>query len=183
MSKESFRKQITTNEGASGIMNAFGQQLGPVAMIPAVYSRSSCRSFRPCRCSTSSAVSADFKRSSRLRLDKPAAAGAFRLAKPPYLRQPCPCFSVGAIPKGDLKAASNSAPSDSLLRFLKATFVHTFRPPGGDDFPLPGFLAIPANRRRVPHQAAQRVRQQLRGSTRSPRNRQAENHRAGDELS
>jgi len=54
---------------------------------------------------------------------------------------PVRVFPVGGIPKGDLKPAIKLGPIGlTPYGFLKATFVHDSSSPGGDDFPLPGFL-------------------------------------------
>src|SRR6202035_391358 len=48
---------------------------------------------------------------------------------------------VGGIKKGELKPAITVAGVGiTPYGFLKATFVHDSSSPGGDDFPLPGFL-------------------------------------------
>jgi hypothetical protein len=48
---------------------------------------------------------------------------------------------VGGIKKGELKPAiSVAGVGITPYGFLKATFVHDSSSPGGDDFPLPGFL-------------------------------------------
>ena len=50
-------------------------------------------------------------------------------------------FPVGGIKKGELKPAITVAGVGiTPYGFLKATFVHDSSSPGGDDFPLPGFL-------------------------------------------
>ncbi|HTA58361.1 MAG TPA: hypothetical protein VK805_09420 [Candidatus Baltobacteraceae bacterium] len=54
---------------------------------------------------------------------------------------PVRVFPVGGIPKGDLKPAIKLGPIGlTPYGFLKATFIHDSSSPGGDDFPLPGFL-------------------------------------------
>jgi hypothetical protein len=54
---------------------------------------------------------------------------------------PVRVFAVGGIPKGDLKPAIKLGPIGlTPYGFLKATFIHDSSSPGGDDFPLPGFL-------------------------------------------
>jgi len=50
-------------------------------------------------------------------------------------------FPVGGLKKGELKPAITVAGVGiTPYGFLKATFVHDTSSPGGDDFPLPGFL-------------------------------------------
>jgi len=54
---------------------------------------------------------------------------------------PIRVFPVGGIAKGELKPAIKLAGLGiTPYGFLKATFVHDSSSPGGDDFPLPGFL-------------------------------------------
>ncbi len=54
---------------------------------------------------------------------------------------PIRVFPVGGIPKNELKPAIKLAGIGiTPYGFLKATFVHDSSSPGGDDFPLPGFL-------------------------------------------
>lgn len=54
---------------------------------------------------------------------------------------PIRAFPVGGIKKGELKPAITVAGVGiTPYGFLKATFVHDSSSPGGDDFPLPGFL-------------------------------------------
>jgi hypothetical protein len=54
---------------------------------------------------------------------------------------PVRVFPVGGVPKGELKPAIKLAGIGiTPYGFLKATFVHDSSSPGGDDFPLPGFL-------------------------------------------
>jgi hypothetical protein len=54
---------------------------------------------------------------------------------------PIRVFPVGGIPKGELKPAIKLGPIGlTPYGFLKATFIHDSSSPGGDDFPLPGFL-------------------------------------------
>jgi hypothetical protein len=54
---------------------------------------------------------------------------------------PIRVFPVGGIPKGELKPAIKLAGIGiTPYGFLKATFAHDSSSPGGDDFPLPGFI-------------------------------------------
>lgn len=54
---------------------------------------------------------------------------------------PIRVFAVGGIPKGELKPAIKMGGiAITPYGFLKATFIHDSSSPGGDDFPLPGFL-------------------------------------------
>ncbi len=54
---------------------------------------------------------------------------------------PIRVLPVGGIPKGELKPAIKLAGIGiTPYGFLKATFIHDSSSPGGDDFPLPGFL-------------------------------------------
>jgi peptidoglycan hydrolase-like protein with peptidoglycan-binding domain len=54
---------------------------------------------------------------------------------------PIRVFAVGGIKKGELKPAIKlDGIGITPYGFLKATFIHDSSSPGGDDFPLPGFL-------------------------------------------
>ena len=54
---------------------------------------------------------------------------------------PIRVFTVGGIKKGELSPAIKLAGIGiTPYGFLKATFIHDSSSPGGDDFPLPGFL-------------------------------------------
>jgi hypothetical protein len=73
----------------------------------------------------------------------PSPANAGRPDTPPVIPgiAPIRVFPVGGLPREGLKPAF----SIGTLRvtpygFIKATFVHDSSSPGGDDFPLPGFL-------------------------------------------
>jgi hypothetical protein len=54
---------------------------------------------------------------------------------------PIRVFAVGGLPREGLKPAFNiGTVRVTPYGFIKATFVHDSSSPGGDDFPLPGFL-------------------------------------------
>jgi len=133
--------------GAPGIMNASATNSAPASMIPAVYrvpagAPSSPNASAPAVASASSPVSADLQDKQQT----PAGQTPPQVApsvSPTTLSaaNPVRVFPVGGIPKGDLKAAIKLGPIGlTPYGFLKATFIHDSSSPGGDDFPLPGFL-------------------------------------------
>jgi hypothetical protein len=134
--------------GAPGIMNASASNSAPASMIPAVYripagAPSSPNASAPAVGSTSSPVAAnpdDQQQQTPAGQVPPQQAPS---VSPTTLSaaNPIRVFPVGGIPKGDLKAAIKLGPIGlTPYGFLKATFVHDSSSPGGDDFPLPGFL-------------------------------------------
>jgi hypothetical protein len=133
--------------GAPGIMNASASNSAPASMIPAVYrvpvgAPSSPNPSAPAVASTSSLASDDDqdKQQTPPGQTPPQVAPS---VSPTTLSaaNPVRVFPVGGIPKGDLKPAIKLGPIGlTPYGFLKATFVHDSSSPGGDDFPLPGFL-------------------------------------------
>jgi hypothetical protein len=135
--------------GAPGIMNASASNSAPASMIPAVYRvpvgpPSSPNPSAPAAGSTSKPAAAD---PDDQQPQTPAGQTPPQQApsvSPTTLSaaNPIRVFPVGGIPKGDLKAAIKLGPIGlTPYGFLKATFIHDSSSPGGDDFPLPGFLA------------------------------------------
>ena len=133
--------------GAPGIMNASASNSAPASMIPAVYrvpvgAPSSPNPSAPAVGSTSNLASDD----DQDKHQTPAGQTPPQVApsvSPTTLSaaNPVRVFPVGGIPKGDLKAAIKLGPIGlTPYGFLKATFIHDSSSPGGDDFPLPGFL-------------------------------------------
>src|SRR6266446_1567931 len=133
--------------GASGTMNASASNSAPAVMLPAIYripagAPSSPNPSAPAAGSTSSAVSADLQEKQQTPPGQTPPQQAPSVS-PTTLSaaNPVRVFPVGGIPKGDLKAAIKLGPIGlTPYGFLKATFVHDSSSPGGDDFPLPGFL-------------------------------------------
>jgi hypothetical protein len=134
--------------GAPGIVNASASNSARAAMIPAVYRTpagvpSSPNASAPAVGSKSSVVSADLDDQ-----QPQTPAGQTPPQQAPSVSpttlsaaNPVRVFPVGGIPKGDLKPAIKLGPIGlTPYGFLKATFVHDSSSPGGDDFPLPGFL-------------------------------------------
>jgi len=129
--------------GAPGIMNASAtSNSAPAAMIPAVYRVPVAGAPAP---AAASAPSADPAVAS---YDTQGQTGQTPVQQLPSVSpttlsaaNPIRVFPVGGIPKGELKPAIKLAGIGiTPYGFLKATFVHDSSSPGGDDFPLPGFL-------------------------------------------
>jgi hypothetical protein len=128
--------------GASGIMNASASNSAPAAVIPAVYRVPVAGASAPAAGSTSSAISADLQEKQQTPPGQTPPQQAPSVS-PTTLSaaNPVRVFPVGGIPKGDLKPAIKLGPIGlTPYGFLKATFVHDSSSPGGDDFPLPGFI-------------------------------------------
>jgi hypothetical protein len=130
--------------GAPGIMNASASNSAPAAMIPAVYRVPVAGASAPAAGSTSKPVSADLD-DARQQQTPPGQTPPQQApsVSPTTLSaaNPVRVFPVGGIPKGDLKAAIKLGPIGlTPYGFLKSTFVHDSSSPGGDDFPLPGFI-------------------------------------------
>jgi hypothetical protein len=128
--------------GAPGIMNASASNSAPATMVPAVYRVPVGGASAPPAGSTSSPVSADLQDKQQTPPGQTPPQQAPSVS-PTTLSaaNPVRVFPVGGIPKGDLKAAIKLGPIGlTPYGFLKATFVHDSSSPGGDDFPLPGFI-------------------------------------------
>jgi hypothetical protein len=133
--------------GAPGMVNASAANSAGASMIPAIYrvpagAPSSPNASAPAAGSTSTPVSADLQDKQQTPPGQTPPQQAPSVS-PTTLSaaNPVRVFPVGGIPKGDLKAAIKLGPIGlTPYGFLKATFVHDSSSPGGDDFPLPGFL-------------------------------------------
>ena len=129
--------------GAPAIVNASASSSAPVSVIPTVYRVPAAVAPASAAAPASSAVSADLDDQ-----QPQTPAGQTPPQQAPSVSpttlsaaNPVRVFPVGGIPKGDLKAAIKLGPIGlTPYGFLKATFVHDSSSPGGDDFPLPGFL-------------------------------------------
>jgi hypothetical protein len=136
--------------GPPGIVNASASNSAPAIMIPTVYripagGPPSPNASAPAAGSTSSTVAAASNDQQQPQTP-PGQVPPQQLpsVSPTTLSaaNPIRVFPVGGIPKGDLKAAIKLGPIGlTPYGFLKTTFVHDSSSPGGDDFPLPGFLA------------------------------------------
>ena len=128
--------------GAPGIVNASASNSAPASMIPAVYRVPVAGASAP---PASSAPSAD---PAAVAYDAQGQTGQTPVQQLPSVSpttlsaaNPIRVFPVGGIPKGELKPAIKLAGIGiTPYGFLKATFIHDSSSPGGDDFPLPGFL-------------------------------------------
>jgi hypothetical protein len=124
---------------APGIVNASASNSAPASMIPAVYRVPAAGA------AAGSAPGAD---PSAVAYDAQGQTGQTPVQQLPSVSpttlsaaNPIRVFPVGGIPKGELKPAIKLAGIGiTPYGFLKATFVHDSSSPGGDDFPLPGFL-------------------------------------------
>jgi hypothetical protein len=134
--------------GAPGIVNASASNSAPAVMIPTVYrvpvgAPSAPSASVPAAGPTSKPVAAaldDQQQQTPAGQTPPQQAPS---VSPTTLSaaNPVRVFPVGGIPKGDLKPAIKLGPIGlTPYGFLKATFIHDSSSPGGDDFPLPGFL-------------------------------------------
>jgi hypothetical protein len=129
--------------GAPAIVNASASSSAPASVIPTVYRVPAAGAPASAAAPASSAVSADLDDQ-----QPQTPAGQTPPQQAPSVSpttlsaaNPVRVFPVGGIPKGDLKAAIKLGPIGlTPYGFLKATFVHDSSSPGGDDFPLPGFL-------------------------------------------
>ena len=135
--------------GAPGMVNASAANSAGTSMIPAIYrvpagAPSSPSASAPAAGSTSSPVSAaldDAQQQQTPPGQTPPQQAPSVSPTTLSAANPIRVFPVGGIPKGDLKAAIKLGPIGlTPYGFLKATFVHDSSSPGGDDFPLPGFL-------------------------------------------
>ena len=133
--------------GAPSIMNVSAANSAAASMIPAIYrvpagAPSSPGGSVPAVGSTSNSDSAELQDKQQTPVGQTPPQQAPSVS-PTTLSaaNPIRVFPVGGIPKGDLKAAIKLGPIGlTPYGFLKATFVHDSSSPGGDDFPLPGFL-------------------------------------------
>ena len=129
--------------GPPGIMNASASNSAPAAMIPAIYRVPVAGASASAAGSTSSPVSADLQEKQQQTPPGQTPPQVAPSVSPTTLSaaNPVRVFPVGGIPKGDLKAAIKLGPIGlTPYGFLKATFIHDSSSPGGDDFPLPGFI-------------------------------------------
>jgi hypothetical protein len=129
--------------GAPGIVNA--SATGPAAanMIPAVYRVPAAGASATPAASASSADPAAVSYDQQQTQTGQTPVQQLPSVSPTTLSaaNPIRVFPVGGIPKGELKPAIKLAGIGiTPYGFLKATFVHDSSSPGGDDFPLPGFL-------------------------------------------
>jgi hypothetical protein len=134
--------------GAPGIVNASASNSAPAVMIPTVYrvpvgAPPSPNASAPAAGSTSKPVAAAHDDQQQQTPPGQVPPQQLPSVSPTTLSaaNPVRVFPVGGIPKGDLKAAIKLGPIGlTPYGFLKTTFVHDSSSPGGDDFPLPGFL-------------------------------------------
>ena len=129
--------------GAGGMMNASASSPAPAAMVPTVYRTPA---------AGAAATPAGSARSSDPAViaydQQQTATGQVPVQQNPSVSpttlsaaNPIRVFPVGGIPKGELKPAIKLAGIGiTPYGFLKATFIHDSSSPGGDDFPLPGFI-------------------------------------------
>jgi len=128
--------------GAPGIVNASASSSTPASVIPTVYRVPPAGAPASAGAPSSSAVSADLDdlqqtSSGQVAVQQSASVSPTTLSA----ANPIRVFAVGGIPKGELKPAIKLAGIGiTPYGFLKATFIHDSSSPGGDDFPLPGFL-------------------------------------------
>jgi hypothetical protein len=129
--------------GAPGIVNASATNSAAAAnMIPAVYR------VPPAGASAAPAGSAPSADPAVVAYDQQTPSGQTPVQQLPSVSpttlsaaNPIRVFPVGGIPKGELKPAIKLAGIGiTPYGFLKATFAHDSSSPGGDDFPLPGFI-------------------------------------------
>jgi hypothetical protein len=129
--------------GAPGIVNASAtNSAAGASMIPAVYRVPVAGASAP---PAGSAPSAD---PAVVAYDAQGQTGQTPVQQLPSVSpttlsaaNPIRVLPVGGIPKGELKPAIKLAGIGiTPYGFLKATFIHDSSSPGGDDFPLPGFL-------------------------------------------
>ncbi|HET7108952.1 MAG TPA: hypothetical protein VFI38_19215 [Candidatus Acidoferrum sp.] len=130
--------------GTPAVVNASASTSAPAAVIPTVYRVPPTGASASAAAPPSSAISADLD--DLQQQQTPAGQTPPQIApsvSPTTLSaaNPVRVFPVGGIPKGDLKPAIKLGPIGlTPYGFLKATFIHDSSSPGGDDFPLPGFL-------------------------------------------
>jgi len=134
--------------GGSAFVNASATNSGSVNMIPAVYrvpaGGAAAPGNAPAAPPPNAAVSASaanpdpaFDPNAQIPTQQVPSVSPTTLSA----ANPVRVFPVGGIPKGELKPAIKLGPIGlTPYGFLKATFIHDSSSPGGDDFPLPGFL-------------------------------------------
>jgi hypothetical protein len=133
--------------GAPGIMSASASTSAPAVMVPTVYrvpvgGPAAPNAAAPAAGPTSKSATADPDDQQQTPAGQTPPQQAPSVS-PTTLSaaNPVRVFPVGGIPKGDLKPAIKLGPIGlTPYGFLKATFIHDSSSPGGDDFPLPGFL-------------------------------------------
>jgi len=137
--------------GATGMINASASNSAGGGMIPAVYNAPAGGASAPTAGPAASAAGAapgvnstyvssddqDQTKSGQVAVQQNPSVSPTTLSA----ANPIRVFPVGGIPKGELKPAIKLAGIGiTPYGFLKATFIHDTSSPGGDDFPLPGFL-------------------------------------------
>lgn len=128
--------------GASAFVNASATNSTSATMVPTVYHVPAAGAPAPAADSEISSVSDDLQEKAQTPAGQTPPQQAPSVS-PTTLSaaNPVRVFPVGGIPKGDLKPAIKLGPIGlTPYGFLKATFIHDSSSPGGDDFPLPGFL-------------------------------------------
>jgi hypothetical protein len=128
--------------GSPGIVNASASTSAPATVIPTVYRVPPTGPPASASAPASSAVSADLDDQQQSQTGQ-TPVQQLPSVSPTTLSaaNPIRVFPVGGIPKGELKPAIKLAGIGiTPYGFLKATFVHDSSSPGGDDFPLPGFI-------------------------------------------
>jgi hypothetical protein len=136
--------------GAPAMMNASASSPAGVNMIPAVYrvpvAGASAPTANPAASpvgAAPSAAPADISYDAQQSQTGQAPAQQVASVSPTTLSAANPIrpFPVGGIRKGELTPAIKLAGIGiTPYGFLKSTFIHDSSSPGGDDFPLPGFL-------------------------------------------
>jgi hypothetical protein len=132
-----------------GMVNASASNSAGASMIPAVYrvpaGGASAPTASPAAPPAGAALNAE---AADLAKDEQSQTGQVPVQQSPSVSpttlsaaNPIRAFPVGGIPKNELKPAIKLAGIGMTpYGFLKSTFIHDTSSPGGDDFPLPGFL-------------------------------------------
>jgi hypothetical protein len=129
--------------GAPGIVNASASSSTGANMIPTVYRVPSAGAAAPASNAAPSAAPSAIAYDQQQSQTGQTPVQQLPSVSPTTLSaaNPIRVLPVGGIPKGELKPAIKLAGIGiTPYGFLKATFVHDSSSPGGDDFPLPGFL-------------------------------------------
>jgi hypothetical protein len=129
--------------GTPAVVNASAGSSTNASMIPTVYRVPAAGAPASAAAPSSSAVSADLDDQQHQTPAGQTPPQVSPSVSPTTLSaaNPIRVFPVGGIPKGELKPAIKVAGIGiTPYGFLKATFAHDSSSPGGDDFPLPGFL-------------------------------------------
>ncbi len=129
--------------GVGGMMNASASSTAPAAMVPTVYRAPATGAAATPAGSAPSADPAAIAYDQQQSQSGQTPVQQLPSVSPTTLSaaNPIRVFPVGGIPKGELKPAIKLAGIGiTPYGFLKATFIHDTSSPGGDDFPLPGFL-------------------------------------------